>query len=103
MEGQGLGFKVRLGANIHFGEAVATEFGIGSNRRYDILGRAVNQTFLLGRGTGIRLNERVYRKLPSDERAPWDKRKPPALYVLKDSGEPYGAFGKSPAENAERW
>jgi len=102
-----LEFEVRLGANIHFGEAVAAEFGTGSNRRYDILGRAVNQTFLLGRGTGIRLSERVYRKLPSDERSPWDKRKPPALYVLEDAGEPYvtGSRGstKGPGQNAERW
>ena len=95
---QDLQFEVRLGANIHFGEAIAAEFGTGSNRRYDILGRTVNQTFLLGRGPGIRLSERVYRKLPSDERSPWDKRKPPALYVLEDTGEPYGGLVGSPGQ-----
>lgn len=98
-----IGLEFRLGANIHFGEVIAQEFGTGPNRRFDIMGRAVNQTFLLGRGTGIRLSERVYRKLPSSERSSWDKRKPPAVYVLEDSGEPYTGLGKSPAQNAERW
>ena len=96
--------EVRLGANIHFGEAVATEFGTGASRRYDVIGGTVNQTFLLGRGGGIRLSERMYRKLPSSERSPWDKRKLPAVYVLEDSGEPWvSSSGKDPAQNAERW
>lgn len=98
-----IGLDLRLGANIHYGEAVATEFGTGSSRHYDVIGRTVNQTFLLGRGGGIRLSERMYRKLPSGERSPWKKRKPPAVYVLDDSGEPYAALGKSPSENAQRW
>lgn len=99
-----IGLEVRLGANIHFGEAVATEFGTGSSRRYDVIGRTVNQTFLLGRGGGIRLSERMYRKLPSSERSPWDKRKLPAVYVLEEAGEPYfTASGKGPAQNAARW
>jgi len=97
------GLDCKLGANIHFGEAIAAEFGTGPSRRFDVIGRTVNQTFLLGRGTGIRLSERMYRKLPSDERAPWDKRKPPAVYVLGDSAEPYTALGKSPTRNALRW
>ena len=91
-----IGLDFRLGANVHFGEVIAREFGTGSNRRFDVIGRAVNQTFLLGRGTGIRLSERVYRKLPSSERSSWDKRKLPSVYVLEDSGEPY-TFGKRPA------
>lgn len=98
-----IGLDFRLGANIHLGDAIATEFGTGSSRRYDVIGRVVNQAFLLGRGGGIRLSERVYRKLPSGERSPWEKRKPPAVYVLEGSAEPYAAFGKSPAQNAQRW
>jgi len=57
------GLDCKLGANIHFGEAIAAEFGAGSSRRFDVIGRTVNQTFLLGRGVGIRLSERMYRKL----------------------------------------
>ena len=104
---QDLGFEVGLGANIHFGEAVATEFGTGSNRRFDVIGRTINQTFLLGRGSGIRLSERLYRKLPSGERSPWDKRKLPAVYILEEAGEPYVTGSedstKGPTQNRERW
>ncbi len=98
-----VGLDFSLGANIHFGEVIATKLGTGAGRRYDVIGRTVNQTFLLGRGGGIRLSERVYRKLPSGERSPWEKRKPPAVYVFGESGEPYEALGKSPSENAQRW
>jgi len=98
-----VGLDVRLGANIHFGDAIAAEFGTGGSRHFDVVGRTVNQTFLLGRGRGIRMSERAYRKLPSSERSPWDKRKPPVVYVLGEAGEPYSASGKTPAQNAPRW
>ena len=98
-----VGLDFRLGSNIHFGDAIASEFGMGANRRLDVVGRAVNQAFLLGRGRGIRMSERAYRKLPSADRAPWEKRKPPVVYVLGESEEPYAAFGKAPAQNALRW
>lgn len=98
-----VGLDFRLGANIHFGDAVATELGTGASRRLDVIGRTVNQTFLLGRGRGIRMSERAYRKLPSSDRSPWEKRKPPVVYVLGESEEPYSASGKTPAQNALRW
>lgn len=60
-----IGLEVRLGANIHFGDVIATEFGTGSSRRYDIIGRTVNQTFLLGRGGCLRESLAVARKSAS--------------------------------------
>ena len=42
----------------------------------------ISNAFLLGRGSGIRLSEPVYRILSSDERAPWDKEKLPVVYPL---------------------
>ena len=101
VEASGMG--ISFGANIHLGDVIGAELGSGASRRFDVIGRTVNQAFLLGRGGGIRLSERVYRKLPSAERAPWQKRKPPALYVLADSGEPYTGLGKTPNQNAQRW
>lgn len=98
-----VGLDFRLGSNIHFGDAIASEFGAGANRRLDVVGRTVNQTFLLGRGRGIRMSERAYRRLPSADRSPWEKRKPPVVYVLGESEEPYAAFGKTPAQNVLRW
>ena len=92
-----------LGANLHLGAAVEAELGQGPSRRIDLVGRAVNQTFLLGRGPGIRISEPVYRKLPSGERTPWEKNRPPAVYTLASGGQLYETRGKSANENAARW
>lgn len=101
--GQELGVPIRLGVNIHMGPAVDAELGRGASRRRDIVGRTVNQTFLLGRGPGIRISEPVYRKLPSGERTPWSKNKPPAVYVLGEAGDVLAGLRKSATENAARW
>ena len=97
------GLTLSLGANLHLGTAVETELGQGSSRRVDVVGRSVNQAFLLGRGPGIRISEAVYRKLPSGERTPWEKNRPPAVYVLASGREPYEGRGKTANENATRW
>ncbi len=97
------GLAMSLGANLHLGSAVEEELGQGPSRRVDLVGRAVNQTFLLGRGPGIRISEPVYRKLPSGERTPWEKNRPPAVYTFASGGQPYEGRGKSPNENAMRW
>lgn len=97
------GFAMALGANLHLGSAVVAELGKGSSRRADVIGRAVNQTFLLGSAGGIRLSEPMYRQLPSAERTPWEKHKPPAVYVLREGDEPYATVRKNAAENAMRW
>ncbi len=101
--GQDSRLPVRFGVNVPMGSAVNAEFGEGPSRRRDVVGRAVNQVFLLGRGRGIRLSEPVYRKLPSGERSPWIKNKPPAVYVLEDGGEVLTGLHTSAARNAARW
>jgi class 3 adenylate cyclase len=97
------GIPVTLGVNVHMGPAVEAELGRGPSRRSDVVGRAVNQAFLLGRGPGIRISEPVYRKLASGERSPWSKNKPPVVYVLGEGGQPYAGLGKTAAQNAARW
>jgi class 3 adenylate cyclase len=94
---------IALGANVHMGSAIEGEFGSGSSRQVDIIGRAVNQTFLLGRGSGIRLSEPVYRALPSGARSPWKKHKPPAVYHADNAVGIYEGGGKDPLSNALRW
>jgi adenylate cyclase len=86
-----------LGANIHRAVVVEGNFGTGQSRRRDIVGRGVNQTFLLGRGPGIRLSEPAYRQLPNGARAPWNKHKPPAVYHLISS-----SAGREDAETARQ-
>ena len=95
--------QLALGANLHLSSAIEAEFGTGSSKRRDILGRGVNQTFLLGRGSGIRISEPVYRALPSSARSPWSKHKPPAVYHLNAPHGIYEGLGKDPVTNALRW
>ena len=71
-----------LGANLHVATIVEGDFGGASRRGRDIIGRGVNQTFMLGHGAGVRISEPVYRALPSSARSPWRKHKPPAIYHL---------------------
>jgi class 3 adenylate cyclase len=94
---------VSLGANVHLSLTIDSEFGVGTSKRRDIIGRGVNQTFLLGRGPGIRISEAVYRALPSNARAPWNKHKPPAVYHLGSADGVYDGMGKGPSANAQRW
>lgn len=91
--------SIALGANVHLASVVEGTFG----GRLDVLGRGVNQTFLLGGGRGIRLSEPAYRALPSDARSPWTKHKPPAIYTLDQPAHGLDGQGKRGAANATRW
>ena len=95
--------RLQLGANIHLATVVEGTFGSGASRRSDIIGRGVNQTFLLGRGPGIRISEPVYRQLPSEARSAWNKHKPPAIYHLTATSAVLEAFGKDSGTNTGRW
>jgi len=97
------GVRVRLGVNLHLGQAIEAAIGSGASRRPDVFGRTVNQTFLLGGGPGIRISEPVYRKLPSSDRTPWTKRRPPVVYALGDDKGVYEGLRKTAEENALRW
>src|SRR5438132_5385892 len=96
-------FEIVLGANVHLASAIEVDFDTGTGKRKDIIGRGVNQTFLLGRGAGIRISEPVYRALPSSARSRWNKHKPPAVYHLDEAQGIYEGAGKTPAANALRW
>jgi hypothetical protein len=94
---------VALGANLHIGAVIEGEFGGPSRHGRDVIGRGVNQTFLLGRGAGIRISEPVYRALPSGARSPWRKHKPPAIYHLDDTAGLLEGGGKDAGQNTLRW
>lgn len=90
---------IALGANLHLAPVVEGTFG----ERRDIIGRGVNQTFMLGGGAGVRLSEPAYRALPSAARSPWTKHKPPAVYHLERGTGILEGLGKSAGTNAARW
>jgi adenylate cyclase len=96
--------RLTLSANLHLAVLVEGSFGAGASRHADIIGRGVNQTFLLGRGPGIRISEPVYRQLPNEARSAWNKHKPPAIYHLTRSPEGVlEGVGKDPGTNTVRW
>ena len=73
------GAELDVGANVHLSTVAEGDFGLGGT--YDVIGMGVVHTFRMGNGAGTRISEPVYRKLPSDRRAPWRKRQPPATYT----------------------
>lgn len=79
-----VGLPMELGANIHRDTIVEGEFGPAGKTAFDVVGKGVNTTFLLGRGAGIRLSEPMYRQLPSHRRSPWKKRQFPTTYEWPD-------------------
>jgi class 3 adenylate cyclase len=97
------GLQLSLGANVHLGPVVEGWFGSGDSRAWDIVGRTVNQTFLMGRGPSLRLSEPAYRQLPSAARSAWSEQKPPAIYHLSSPDGILETLGKSAGTNAKRW
>lgn len=76
-------WRVDLGANVHLAIVAEGEIGPDDARRYDVFGSGVNHLFRMGAGPGVRISEPVYRRLPDDLRAAWDKQRPPATYTLR--------------------
>ena len=93
------GLDTMTGANVHLARFVEGEIGTGPSRHFDVLGRGVDQAFLLGRGPGIRISEAVYRKLASADRTPWRKHKPPAVYRFEGTGGVLEYGGKTEQQN----
>jgi class 3 adenylate cyclase len=75
--------RLESGCNMHLSEVVEGDFGPEGESRHDVIGSGVNHAFLMGRGPGLRISEPVYRSLPNDARAAWNKVKPPAVYHFK--------------------
>lgn len=81
-ESRGLGMTT--GCNFHLSKVVEGEYGPRGNGRYDVIGSGVNHMFLMGGGPGMRISEPVYRALPNDARGVWEKKRPPATYLLRE-------------------
>ena len=79
--GEQFGLDVDLGASLHCGTVIEGNYGASEDGQYDIIGREMNHTALMGRGPGLRISEPVYRQLVSGRRQPWRKRRPPVTYV----------------------
>ena len=82
------GVDVALGADIHLGEVLEGDLGWGELRRWDVVGRTVNRTFRLGRGSGVRVSEELCRAFPEEEQKSWREGSQPGAYVRSGPAPP---------------
>ncbi len=76
------GFDSWLNVTLHVGEVVAGEFGPPNQKRFDIIGKAVNVAARLGR-RGFTLSGQAYRRLSPKTRERFDKIKTPTNYSYR--------------------
>jgi adenylate cyclase len=62
------GWNSRLGAKVHAGSAIAGEFGPSGDARYDVIGRAVNETAMMPTTERIVLSDAALRRVSADTR-----------------------------------
>jgi adenylate cyclase len=70
----------RLIVMAHFGTAIAGGYGEADDKRYDIIGKAVNITATL-ESTGVTLSAEAFRKLGPELRTRFKKHTPPISYI----------------------
>ena len=63
-----LGWSARLGAKVHVGSAIAGEFGPPGDARYDVIGRAVNETAMMPTTERIVLSDDAMQRVSADTR-----------------------------------
>ena len=74
------GWPCRLVVKAHFGAAVAGPFGTASEKRFDVLGKAVNTAAMLD-STGLALSADAFRKLRPETRRRFKKHTPTITYI----------------------
>jgi len=75
------GWECRLSARAHFGTAIAGEFGPDDDRRYDVVGRAVNATAMIRSSGAITLSGEAFHRLSSELRPSFKEHATAPTYV----------------------
>jgi class 3 adenylate cyclase len=88
------GWECRVLAKVHFGEVVAGDFGPHDDRRFDVIGRAVNTTAMLD-AIGVTLSAEAFRKLSPELRKQFKKHTPPITYIRVDDPRPFHKGARS--------
>lgn len=78
------GWDCTLVVKVHYGPIAQGHFGTGVDRRYDIIGKAVNVAFRLESSGGVTLSVEAFRQLRSDVRARFKKHTPPITYIRQE-------------------
>jgi class 3 adenylate cyclase len=75
-----IGWECRLNIKAHWGSVIAGPYGGASDKRFDILGKAVNETARL-KGAGVVLSAKAFHKLGPDVQARFTLDAPAGTYV----------------------
>ena len=74
----------RLVVKVHFGPVAAGEFGVGPDRRYDVLGKTVNVAARLEASNGVALSAEAFKRLGPEARRRFKKHTPPITYIRQE-------------------
>jgi class 3 adenylate cyclase len=80
------GWECRLVIKAHFGSVIAGPYGGRSDKKLDVLGKAVNATAMLD-STGVALSAEAFRKLSPELRKRFKKHTPTISYIR--TGDPH--------------
>ena len=87
------GWDCRLIAKVHFGDVIAGQFGPQGNKRFDVVGRAVNTAAVL-ETAGVTLSVEAFRQLSGEMRQHFKKHTPPITYIRADDPRPAARRGR---------
>jgi adenylate cyclase len=79
------GWECRLAARVHWGPVIAGDYGPAGGKRFDVIGRAVNQTARMEL-RGVSLSVDAFRKLGPELRKRFKKHTPPVSYIRVEDG-----------------
>jgi adenylate cyclase len=77
------GWECRLVVKAHFGQAVAGPFGAASDKRFDVIGKAVSTAAMLD-STGVTLSVEAFRKLGPALRRRFKKHTASITYIRQE-------------------
>jgi len=81
-------WESRLIAKVHFGSALAGQYGAKGQKRFDVIGRDVHIAAMMESG-GITLSVAAFRKLSPEMRKHFKKHTPPITYLRAEDPRPF--------------
>ncbi|MBI4499921.1 MAG: adenylate/guanylate cyclase domain-containing protein [Gemmatimonadetes bacterium] len=78
------GWDCHLVVKAHYGTVTEGQFGAGADKRYDVLGKAVNLAARLEASGGVALSVEAFRQLGPEARRRFKKHTPPITYIRQE-------------------
>jgi adenylate cyclase len=78
-----LRWECRLAIKVHVGTAIAGPFGGAADKRFDVIGKAINTCAMLD-ATGVALSVEAFRALSAETRTKFKKHTWPVTYIRQE-------------------